>query len=183
LLADQIKKAAAFHARGERRLSALKSYSQNFEDVMLWRALNSVKEGFYIDIGAQDPLIDSVSRLFYERGWHGIHIEPTSTYCEALRNDRPDETVIQAAVSDVAGPLCFHEIPGTGISTGDDSIAESYRRSGNWIIKDTVVPAITLASLFEVANGRDIHWLKLDVEGFEPRVLAGGATIRRDHGY
>ena len=34
----------------------LTSYAQNFEDVILWRALKQVKEGFYIDVGAQDPV-------------------------------------------------------------------------------------------------------------------------------
>ena len=53
------------------------SYAQNFEDVILWRALKHVENGFYIDIGAQDPVIDSVSRGFYEKGWRGLHVEPT----------------------------------------------------------------------------------------------------------
>ena len=35
------------------------SYAQNYEDVMLWRALKHVKNGFYVDVGANDPLIDS----------------------------------------------------------------------------------------------------------------------------
>ena len=43
------------------------SYAQNFEDVMLWRALGQVENGVYIDIGAQHPLIDSVSKAFYEK--------------------------------------------------------------------------------------------------------------------
>ena len=54
------------------------SYAQNFEDVMLWRALGQIEHGFYIDIGAQDPIIDSVSLAFYEHGWRGIHVEPMS---------------------------------------------------------------------------------------------------------
>ena len=51
------------------------SYAQNFEDVMLWRALKHIKQGCYIDVGAQDPIHDSVSKVFYEHGWRGIHIE------------------------------------------------------------------------------------------------------------
>ena len=35
---------------------------------MLYRALGDVDRGVYIDIGAQDPDIDSVSKAFYERG-------------------------------------------------------------------------------------------------------------------
>ncbi len=53
------------------------SYAQNFEDVMLWRALKHVENGFYVDVGAQDPVVDSVSLAFYEHGWRGVHIEPT----------------------------------------------------------------------------------------------------------
>lgn len=72
------------------------SYAQNFEDVILMRALNHVPEGMYIDIGAQHPLIDSVSRAFYGKGWRGIHVEPTHLYADALRQNRPDEIVVQA---------------------------------------------------------------------------------------
>jgi hypothetical protein len=31
------------------------SYAQNYEDVMLWRALRDVEKGFYVDVGAADP--------------------------------------------------------------------------------------------------------------------------------
>ena len=30
------------------------SYSQNGEDVLLWRALKHIKDGFYIDVGANE---------------------------------------------------------------------------------------------------------------------------------
>jgi len=45
---------------------AIVSYAQNFEDVMLARAFPGA-EGFYVDVGANDPDIDSVTRVFYER--------------------------------------------------------------------------------------------------------------------
>ena len=31
------------------------SHAQNFEDVMLARALRDVEDGFYVDVGAWDP--------------------------------------------------------------------------------------------------------------------------------
>ena len=40
------------------------SYAQNFEDVMLARALGDVETGFYIDVGAQDPDEGSVYKAF-----------------------------------------------------------------------------------------------------------------------
>ena len=38
------------------------SYSQNLEDVMLWRALKHIENGFYIDVGAGSPTVDSVTK-------------------------------------------------------------------------------------------------------------------------
>lgn len=32
------------------------SYAQNQEDVSLHRALQTVEKGFYVDVGAQDPV-------------------------------------------------------------------------------------------------------------------------------
>ena len=108
-------------------MTSIISYAQNFEDVMLWRALGQIENGFYIDIGAQDPLIDSVSMAFHEHGWHGIHVEPTPHYAELLRQQRPSDTVIQAAVGNGPAVLTFFEIPDTGISTGDPAIERRIR--------------------------------------------------------
>ena len=55
---------------------AFVSYAQNFEDVMLWRALRHGEHRFWVDVGAADPDVLSVTRAFSERGWHGINIEP-----------------------------------------------------------------------------------------------------------
>ena len=147
------------------------SYAQNFEDVRLWRAFSDVTAGRYLDIGTQDPVQDSVSLAFYERGWRGVHVEPTPSYAAALRQARPDETVIEAAVSVAPGPLRFFEIPKTGLSTGNRQIAERHEASG-WKCREIVVPTVTLAGLFDLMGPDLIHWLKIDVEGMEADVLA-----------
>ena len=48
------------------------SWAQNGEDIVLRRALRDVAIGVYIDVGAADPDRDSVTKLFYDMGWHGI---------------------------------------------------------------------------------------------------------------
>lgn len=145
------------------------TYAQNFEDVILWRALRDVEHGLYIDIGAHDPVVDSVSCAFYEKGWRGIHVEPTPSYAAKLREARPDEIVVEAAVTDAAGPIKFHEIPETGLSTGRSDIAKHHCRAG-FENRPIVVPSIRLDKLIEMA-GQDVHWLKIDVEGMEADVL------------
>ena len=52
------------------------SYAQHTEEILLWRALSNAENGFYIDVGANDPITDSVTNLFYDNNWRGINIEP-----------------------------------------------------------------------------------------------------------
>jgi FkbM family methyltransferase len=147
------------------------SHAQNFEDVMLWRALQHVQQGFYIDIGAQDPVVDSVSQAFHERGWRGIHVEPTVHYADLLRQQRPGDIVIQAAVGGDSSVLPLFEIPGSGISTLDSDIAAQHRERG-FNVRETTTPLVPLSSVLALAETNDVHWMKIDVEGYERQVLA-----------
>jgi FkbM family methyltransferase len=149
------------------------SYAQNFEDVMLWRALKHVQNGVYIDVGAQHPVIDSVSKAFYEHGWRGIHIEPVPTYAELLRKDRPDETVLQVALADAEGVLELNVIPDTGLSTAVDVYAQRHQVERGYELQQIQVPVMTLKVATKSVVGKDVHWLKIDVEGLEEKVLKG----------
>jgi FkbM family methyltransferase len=146
------------------------SYAQNFEDVMLWRALKHVSQGCYIDIGAWDPVHDSVSMTFYEQGWRGVHVEPVEIYAKKLREARPDEIVIQAAVgnSDKAANFFLCEV--TGLSTINPDIAGQHMKNG-FSATPIEVPMRTLESILTEVEGREIHWLKIDVEGMEESVI------------
>ena len=148
----------------------LTSYAQNFEDVILWRALKHVEKGLYIDVGAQDPVVDSVSLAFYQRGWRGVHVEPTSAYAQKLREARPDETVIQAAAGMKEGHIPFWEFPGTGLSTGDPAVAARHEGDNRECVR-VEVPCVPLAQILDAQGDRPIHWLKIDVEGMEQDVI------------
>ncbi|MEE3501689.1 FkbM family methyltransferase [Acidiphilium acidophilum] len=147
------------------------SYAQNFEDVILWRALSHVSPGYYVDIGAQDPVTDSVSMAFYEHGWRGVHVEPNGNYAERLRAARPDERVIEAAVGTTAGTIPFFDIADTGLSTGDSILAEEHRKQG-FRVNRVEVPCIRLSDILDELGLADIQWLKIDVEGMERDVIA-----------
>lgn len=153
-------------------MAKLISYAQNFEDVILWRALSHVSNGCYVDVGAQSPDTDSVSRMFYEHGWRGVHVEPAPQYAELLRKRRPDEIVLQAAVNDRPGILQFFGIADTGLSTIDAAMAEMHRAAG-YQVAEMQVPAVTLDAVFEQVKNDEIHWLKIDVEGAEHKVIDG----------
>lgn len=156
------------------------SYAQNFEDVILWRVLGQVEGGTYVDVGAHHPDIHSVSRAFYERGWRGVHVEPGPAVAQLLREKRLGEIVVEAMVSEERGARRFYETPGGGLSTADEAIAQFHLENGNVPITETVALSITLDDVFALTPEGEIHWLKIDVEGFESQVLLSWATsVRR----
>lgn len=147
------------------------SYAQNFEDVMLWRALGHIECGQYVDIGAQSPLVDSVSMAFHQNGWRGVHVEPVEIYAQELRAARPGDLVIQALVGDRYGLHEFYTFAGTGLSTAESAIAQEHADAGRSSTR-TSMPMVALDDVLGNLEG-DVHWLKIDVEGAESRVLEG----------
>lgn len=146
------------------------SYAQNYEDVMLWRAFKDVEKGFFIDIGANAPVGDSVTYAFYERGWRGINVEPVSQWFEMLNEIRPDDINLNVAVSDAQEYLTLYDIPDTGLATADQTIAERHRGEGRELIERRVA-AVSLDSICQKYAEPVIHFLKIDVEGAEASVI------------
>ena len=146
------------------------SFSQNFEDFRLWRALNDVKEGSYLDIGAYDPVYDSVSAHFYESGWRGVNVEPVKEEFEKYEFLRSEDLSLNLAIASQPGELTFHQVINTGLSTADHNTASAIT---NFPVKALEVRAITLDALLGIHPCDEIHWMKIDVEGYEENVLAG----------
>lgn len=154
------------------------SYAQNFEDVMLWRALKGVHAGFYIDLGASEPSDDSVTRAFYDRGWHGINVEPADAPFARLAAARPRDVNLKVFVGAQQGEQRFFLVgEGVGLSTASPEFAEQHRAAG-WAISDTTVPVTTLAAICAEHVSGPIHFLKVDVEGAERAAFEGADFTR-----
>ena len=153
---------------------AMISYAQNFEDVVLMRALQDVKEGFYIDVGAFSPDFHSVTKAFYERGWRGVNIEPNPE-CEAhFKSNRPRDINLAVGVGDKPGRMRLNVFSDTGLSTLDDSIAGGHVSTGR-SSASREVQIVTLNDVFRdhVGPQTAVHFAKIDVEGFEMQVVQG----------
>ncbi|MCV6584950.1 MAG: FkbM family methyltransferase [Marinibacterium sp.] len=150
------------------------SYAQNSEDIMLWRALGNLQAGFYIDVGAWSPDHDSVTKLFYKAGWCGINVEPLPRMLAQLRKARPNDTNLGVALSDAEGAQSLFNIGDSGLSTLSEDLADS--AEGAFGAREEIsVPVTTLAQIWDdhVPEGQPVHFLKIDVEGLEERVIRG----------
>ncbi|HFI5323740.1 TPA: FkbM family methyltransferase [Serratia liquefaciens] len=148
------------------------SYAQNLEDVVLWKALKNVENGFYIDVGANDPIVDSVTRSFYNQGWRGINIEPILGHFNELVADRPQDINLNCALNESAGELKIWECEVRGWATLDKEVADTHEAEGykgQW----HNVAVRTLADVCAEFSPENIHFLKIDVEGLELSVLKG----------
>ena len=144
------------------------SYAQVLEDVVLNRAFSQIDKGFYIDIGGYHPERDSVTKYFYDQGWHGVNVEPGANYYPEFVRLRPRDINLQVAVSDHEGEAIFYEMDQT--STLEARFADRHPeyRTGQYS-----VPVTTLAHIFEEHAPQEVHFLKIDVEGHEEAVLRG----------
>jgi FkbM family methyltransferase len=152
---------------------AMVSYAQHGEDAALRAAFGDQARGFYIDIGANDPVVDSVTLHFYLSGWSGISIEPIPVLHAKLVRARARDINLCAAVSSEPGEVeLFVNRTAPGLSTLMSEISEAHRDAGH-SIERVRVPSVTLKTIAEGhARGELVDFLKVDAEGHEASILA-----------
>jgi FkbM family methyltransferase len=148
------------------------SYAQNFEDLYIYRCFGKLKRGTIVDVGAHDPILDSVSYSFYLRGWKCINIEPLQEKYEKLLSERPNDINLNFAIgtSEKIIKLFNVEYSG-GLSTTKSEMLAQHAHKG-YLIKEVSVIQVTLQSVLKKhLKIREFEVLKIDVEGAEEEVL------------
>lgn len=141
---------------------------------MIVRALQHVINGFFVDVGAYQPVVDSNTYALYQRGWRGVVAEPQQKLHPLWRQERPEDILVASAIGSAAGTTRFYEFAGRDqnatIDAGVAALHESEGRQASW----TVIPQVPLTDILETYRPTgDIHLLSVDVEGAEGAVLAG----------
>ena len=156
------------------------SYTQAYEDVIIeayivgYLASHSRQlQLIFVEIGANHPVATSASYLLKQRfGLHTVLVEANPELIPALKQHRPDDTVIHAAVThqDVK-ELPFYLSTDNEISSMNKEFVKAWKEGA---IKDTImVPTVRINDIFDamkLPENVDII-LSIDVEGCDYDIL------------
>lgn len=144
---------------------------------MLQRLFKDRDNGFYIDVGAMDPVEGSVTKHFYDRGWQGINVEAEDRWIEKLRTQRPRDINLNLALGREKEIRPFYHFEEQGLSTFDPEFAETFRAQ-NKPVHISPVQVNTLSDVCrQYASSKEIDFLKVDAEGWEGEILMGGDWV------
>jgi FkbM family methyltransferase len=155
-------------------------HGEYYEDYILSSVLDGVRSGTYIDVGANHPVENNVTFHFYERGWHGILVEPNPDFLPLYAKLRPRDVPLNLGIASAGGTMTYYKVtdpPGGdgryaegGLSTFDPEVARRWRRT-RLTVTESMVPVTTLNQVLQERPLGEITILSVDVEGFEKQVL------------
>ncbi|QEC46257.1 FkbM family methyltransferase [Baekduia soli] len=136
--------------------------------------------GFFVEAGANDGYRQSNTYWLERfRGWRGILVEPMQELYDLCRLERPSATVVRAALVPAGheGDTVPMQFAGLMSTVSGEHVDPERTEMGNvlgWYDPyEADVPARTLSSVLDAAGAPEVDLLSLDVEGYEPGVLAG----------
>lgn len=148
------------------KLKNFTTYSQCYEDLILFCVFYNIKRGFYIDIGANDPNDISVTKAFYLDGWNGINIEPLPQKYLSLLKSRPKDINLQIGVGEKKGNATLY------LSGSGSTLYKKYLKNPNKTINIKIDTMSNICNNY-IKKNLKIQFCKIDVEGNEKNVLLG----------
>jgi FkbM family methyltransferase len=150
-------------------------YSQGGQDIYVTRILNEKRDGYFVEIGANNGYIMSNTYLLEKNyGWKGICIEATPYKLPDLTNNRPNAICIDAAVfseSNLELDFTTTVVDILNVLTEYAEIAVDFLNQSGEIIK---VNTKTLTDILNENNApENIDYLSIDTNGSEYKVLEG----------
>jgi FkbM family methyltransferase len=161
-------------------MSETASHSQWSEDLLVWDYFHRRTSGFFVEIGANDPIALSQTYLLEQNGWEGILVEPQVALCERLRKVRKRSRVVQAACGppDQKGKAKLRVAADHVLSV----LAAQQTDPGIAFTETVEVELVTLDDLLAASGSPKPDFVSVDVEGAELGVLKGFDLARYQPG-
>src|SRR5262245_35161179 len=87
------------------------SFSVAGEDMILRHLVGPDKrDGFYVDVGAWDPVKLSNTYFFYVQGWRGINIDARPGSRGLFQKVRPRDINVEVGISTRAGEMTYYVV-------------------------------------------------------------------------
>ncbi|EQB39812.1 hypothetical protein M947_04345 [Sulfurimonas hongkongensis] len=153
---------------------ALKSYSQEGEDMILRRLFEKQSIGFYVDVGAHHPKRFSNTYFFYKKGWNGINIDAMPDSMRAFNKIRPRDINIEKPISDKKQILTYHAFNEPALNGFLKELSEQREAKESYFVQFTKeIETSTLEDILDskLPKGQQIDFLSIDVEGMDFMVL------------
>jgi len=154
---------------------ALKSYSQEGEDMILRRLLENQQTGFYVDVGAHHPKRFSNTYIFYKKGWRGINIDAMPGSIKLFNKIRPRDINIEVAISDRKQTLTYYAFNEPALNGFSKELSDKRANQNNnyHIIFQKDIETSTLTEIIDnnLPQNQEIDFLSIDVEGLDFMVL------------
>lgn len=148
------------------------THSQYLEDIIIDKFLGLKSSGFYIDVGAFDPIKFSNTKRFYDRGWTGINIDPNPKVIEVFNKQRDRDINLNVGVSNQEAILRAVRFEGFNSYSLSDSLVSHRKSEGNIVADELDISVLRLDSIFlQHVGDKDIDFLSVDADGLDLEVL------------
>lgn len=153
---------------------ALKSYSQEGEDMILRRLFEKQQTGFYVDVGAHHPKRFSNTYFFYKKGWRGINIDAMPDSMKTFDSLRPRDINIEKPISDKKQTLRYYAFNEPALNGFSKKLSQQRDGLRDYhIIFEKDMETLTLKEILDahLPDNQEIDFLSIDVEGLDFKVL------------
>jgi FkbM family methyltransferase len=153
----------------KRRITQFRNLPHD-EQALIREFFENKSNGFYVDVGANEPVIESQTFHLDQIGWSGLLLEPIPYYCELLRKRRTGK-VIQFACSSYENHNKVLQL----IIAGGHSTLNSNPIAVGTVSNETInVTCKTLDSILEENNTEaGFDFISIDIEGHEMEMFKG----------
>lgn len=158
-------------------------FSWEGEDIVANKILMDtfgIETGYYLDVGAHHPFNLSNTAYFYRKGWRGLNVDAMPGAMDEFHALRPEDTNIEAGVSDEPGSLLFSIFTDPGLNGFlSEKDVQHHLNNGQVLVEQKTIECRTVNDIIETHAKQPIDLMSIDVEGLDYRIIRSMAEKHR----